>query len=252
MAARLQGKRAFIVGAGQGIGRAIAAGFASEDARVVCASRGPGIHDVAAQIVADGGDARSLTVDIGDRAEVLAAVGRAEEWLGGLDVVVQSAGVSMTTPALEISEGEWRQVLSTNLDGSFHLAQAAAQKMVARGSGGSLVLVSSQLSQVAIPNKLHYLASKGGLEMLTRGLALELAVHGVRVNSLAPGVTRTRMALGRLEDDDAAMQRTLERIPLGRLADPEEMVGPAIFLASDDASYMTGATLVVDGGYLAA
>lgn len=248
---QLEGKHALIVGANRGIGAAIARRFAEEGAVVACAARKfDDAEDAANELQSFGGRAVSVAVDLLDRQSILEGVASAVDQLGRIDVFVQCGGITATTPFVDIDEGEWDRVLRTNLSGTFFACQAVGRHMLDRDIRGSIIIVSSQLSKVAIPNKAHYLASKGGLAMLTKSMSLELASSGIRVNGLAPGVTATDMAMSRLDHDDAALEWTLDRIPMGRLAQPKEMTGGAVYLASDDSSYVTGTTLVIDGGYL--
>lgn len=249
---RMQGRRVLVIGANRGIGAAIATGLAAQGAVVACGSRR--VEDAEAtceRLRTAGATAHAVQTDLLDHEVLLDGIDDAVRLLGGIDCLVQSGGITATTPALDIEFDEWRRVLGTNLDGSFLAAQAVARHQRDAGIPGSIILVTSQLSQVAIPNKAHYLASKGALTMLVKAMSIELAPHGIRVNALAPGVTATDMAMSRLEEDEEAMRWTLDRIPLGRLGEPEEMVGAATFLASDESAYVTGTTLVVDGGYLA-
>lgn len=248
---QLVGKRALVIGANRGIGAAIARRFSREGAVVACAARQlSAAEDAATAIRSSGGEAAPVTIDLLDRASISAGVSSAIDQLGGIDVLVQNGGVTATTPLIDIEHDEWDRVLGTNLTGTFFACQAVARHMLDGGIRGSIIIVSSQLSKVAIPNKAHYLASKGGLAMLTKSMSLELAGRGIRVNGLAPGVTATDMALSRLEHDSEALEWTLDRIPMGRLGEADEMSGGAVYLASDDSSYVTGSTLVIDGGYL--
>ncbi len=249
---RLDGRRALVYGAGRGIGQAIAKRLAREGARVACGNRTlANAEATAAAIRAAGGDALAVEVDVTKRASADRGVEQAAEWLGGIDAFVQAAGVIGSVPFLDLEDEEWHRILNTNLHGTFYSCRAVARHMVGRRTRGAIVVVTSQLAQVATPNRTAYHASKGALSMLVKSMALELVTHGVRVNALAPGVTATDMAMSRLGKDAEAMRRTLERIPMGRLAKPEEMSGAAAFLLSEDASYVTGTTLFVDGGYLA-
>lgn len=248
---RLAGKRTLIVGANRGIGASIARGFAIEGAAVACAARrSEAAAEAAAELREAGHEAYPVVLDLRERSLVEAGVDEAVSQMGHIDVLVQNGAMTATTPFIDIEPTEWREVLATNLDGTFHACQLVARHLRGRDARGSIIAVSSQLSQVAIPNKAHYLASKGGIAMLTKAMALELAPAGIRVNALAPGVTKTDMAMSRLSVDDEAMARTLQHIPMGRLAEPDEMSGAAIFLASDESSYVSGITLFVDGGYL--
>ena len=248
---RLAGKRALVIGTG-GIGAAIARRFAEEGAVVACGSRSLSTAQSAARAVEESrGKAFALAIDLRDRGSIEAGFRESVAQLGGVDVLVQCGGTTATTPFVEIPPEEWRDVLGTNLDGTFHCCQFMARHLLEQQAPGSIIVVGSQLANVAIPNKAHYLASKGALTMLTKAMAAELAQSGIRVNVLAPGVTRTEMAMSRLDSNQAAMDWTLDRIPMGRLGEPDEMAGAAVFLASEEASYVTGSTVVVDGGYLA-
>lgn len=249
---RLAGQTAIVSGAGRGIGAAIAAGFALEGAMVVAADLdADAARATAARIQAGGGRSIGLGADVRQRASVEAVLAAALGAFGRVHVLVSSAGVSGSHAFLDLDEDEWHRVLDTNLTGQYLSGQVVARHMADAG-GGSVINVSSQLGEgAAVPNRAHYLASKGGSRMLTRAMAVELAPLGIRVNALAPGLTVTDMTRRRLEEDVEYRRRSLERIPLGRFAEPADMVGAAVFLASDDSAYVTGATLVVDGGYLA-
>jgi len=249
---RLAGKHAIVTGAGSGIGRAVALGFAREGAGVVVADVDPDrAGETASAIEAAGGQALAVTVDVSDRSSVAALVGAALDRFERIDVLFNNAGVSSRYDFLEMPESEWDRVVNTNLKGQFLVGQAVARHMAERG-GGSIINTSSQLAEgAANPRSSHYLASKGGSRMLTRGMAVDLARHSIRVNALAPGVTVTNLTRQRLEDDPDWRRWALERIPMGRLGEPDDLVGACVFLASDDARYVTGATIVVDGGYTA-
>jgi 3-oxoacyl-[acyl-carrier protein] reductase len=249
---RLSGKHAIVTGAGSGIGRAVALGFAREGAGVVVGDVDPArTREVAEAIEQAGGVALAVQVDVSDRASVEALVGAAVARFERIDILFNNAGVSSRTPFLEMTEAEWDRVLDTNLKGQFLVGQAVARHMAERG-GGSIINTSSQLAEgAANPRSAHYLASKGGSRMLTRGMAADLAPHQIRVNALAPGVTVTNLTRQRLADDAEWRRIALERIPLGRFGEPDDLVGACIFMASDESRYMTGATLVIDGGYTA-
>lgn len=247
---RLKGKNAIVIGAGSGIGRAISIGFAREGANVIVGDVNlSSAQDTVAQIRTRNGEATEVEVDVCQRKQVEKLLHESQRAYGQVDIMVYSAGVLSRTPFLDLSEEEWDRVMSINLKGMFLCGQLVARHMIEQGSG-AIINVTSQLAEVASPNKAHYHASKGGAKMLTRSMALELAPYGIRVNALAPGVTNTPIAPIDTPEGMAHRRRVLEHVPLGRAAEPEEMVGAAIFLASNEASYMIGSTIVVDGGYL--
>lgn len=248
---RLKGRRSIVTGAGSGIGRAIARGYAREGARVVAADANlKGAEETVATIHAEGLAAAAAQLDVRDRHEVERMMAEATRWLGGLDVIVCAAGISPVTQFLDISEEEWDRVIDTNLKGLFLCGQAAARHMKAAG-GGAIINVTSQLAEVAQPGCAHYVASKGGAKMITKGMVLDLTQYNIRVNSLAPGLTNTPMNPLDTPEGLAEYAQVMPHIPMGRPGQPEDMVGAAVFLASDESSYVTGATILVDGGYLA-
>lgn len=249
---RLKDKNAIVTGAGSGIGRAIAVGYAAEGARVVAADLNlHGAQTTADRIRSAGGQAIAVEVDVSRRPQVEAMVSAALAAYGRVHILLSAAGIGPVAHFLDLTEDEWDRVLDVNLKGLFLCGQAVARHM-AQAGGGVIINITSQLSEVAQAECAPYLASKGGGKMLTKAMAVDLAPHGIRVNALAPGLTNTGMSKMGTEEARASRKRLIERhIPLGRAAEPEEMVGAAIFLASDESSYVTGASFVVDGGYLA-
>jgi NAD(P)-dependent dehydrogenase (short-subunit alcohol dehydrogenase family) len=248
---RLTDNKSIVTGGGSGIGRAIARGLASEGAAVVVVD----LHldralETVESIRAEGRIAHGMQADIGQRQQVETVISTAVDQLGGLDTLVCSAGISPLSAFLDISEDEWDRVLEVNLKGLFLCGQAAARHMKDVG-GGSIINVTSQLCEVAQPNSVHYAASKGGGKMLTKAMALDLSPFGIRVNAIAPGLTNTNMTRLETEEGWAENKQFIPHIPMGRPARPEEMVGAAVFLASEESSYVNGATILVDGGYLA-
>jgi NAD(P)-dependent dehydrogenase (short-subunit alcohol dehydrogenase family) len=248
----LTGRRVWVTGASRGLGRAIALGFASAGADVALTSRTAD----AVRAVADGAEAVGaktlvLPASVSDAAAVSAAVAEIAETWGGLDVLINCAGVSPTFKRAELVEDEeWRHVLDVNVTGSFLCAREAAKVMLDAGSG-AIVNVSSIHGQVGMERMSAYSASKGAVDALTRTLALEWAGRGIRVNTLSPGYFETDMTEA-LRGHKKWRGHLLARIPLGRFGVPEELVSAALFLSSDASGFMTGANVVVDGGWTAA
>lgn len=243
----LEGRRALVTGASGGLGSAIAVGLARAGASVAVHARdeaaGEAVRD---SIRAEGGTAELVTGDVTRSADVASVVEATVTCLGGLDILVNNAGIMTTTPFLDLDESEWRRVIDTNLTGYFLVGQAAARHMVGEGRG-SIVNVSSTRQVQAWPGSLPYASSKGGIAMLTRSMALELAPHGVRVNSIAPGTFVTDMNRGYLTDPEFRSRR-IATIPAGRYGETEEVVQAVVYLASDSASFVIGASLAIDGG----
>jgi len=248
---RLQGKNAVVTGAGSGIGRAIAIGYAREGARVVAGDIDAATADATAETIrAAGGECIAVAVDVAVKAEVDALFAVALGACGRIHVLVSVPGISTTRAFLDLPEEEWDRVLDVSLKGHYLCGQVAARHMTEHG-GGAIVNISSICDEVAQADYSHYVASKGGVRMLTKAMAMELAGHGIRVNAIAPGPTDTGSE--EMKREYAPLRRkVLPRVPLGRLARPEEMVGAAVFLACEsESSYVTGVSLPVDGGYLA-
>lgn len=244
---RLEDKNTFITGASRGIGRAIAERFAAEGASVALAARSyDRLEELSDSI---NGEAVPLEVDVRNTDEVEAAVAEAIEALGPLDVVVSNAGVIHRADLVSTADEDMERLVDVNLQGTMRVARAAVPELAE--TEGSLVNVSSQLGEVGVEGASVYCATKGGINNLTRQLAVEYAEDGVNVNALAPGVVKTPMNEEIRSEDPAWVEAQRERIPLDRIATTEEIVGPAVFLASDESDYMTGHVLVVDGGWLA-
>jgi len=187
-------------------------------------------------------------LDVRDRAAVDAAVAATVREFGRLDVLLDCAGVSHGGTFFDLDHSDWERVIAVNLTGMFHLGQAAARQMVRQGGGGSIINVTSQLAEVARPERVAYVASKGGGRSLTHAMALDLAAHGIRVNAIAPGPTLTGLTRASYADPERR-RATIAQIPLGRLGDPQDLVGAILFLASDESIWATGSTVTVDGGY---
>jgi NAD(P)-dependent dehydrogenase (short-subunit alcohol dehydrogenase family) len=239
-----------VTGGSRGIGRACVDAFADEGAVVVIAdidSEGGG--KAAGEIEARGGRARFIATDVGDAAQARRLVEQTLAAFGRLDVLINNAGIIKTAGFLEISEADFDAVLRVNLKGVFLVGQAAARAMVKQGKG-AIVNMSSTNAVVAIPNQVPYATSKGAVNQLTKVMALALADQGVRVNAIGPGSILTEL-LRTVMSDEAARHRILSRTPMGRCGEPAEVAKVALFLASDEASYITGQTIYPDGGRLA-
>jgi len=246
-----EGKAVLVTGAQQGIGRAVAIAFAEAGADVAVnylddAAAGEAVAQAVRQ---RGRRAVLLQGDVAKVADAGSLVARTVEGLGAIDVLVNNAGVFPRVALLDMRESDWDYVHGVNLKGSFFCAQAAARAMIARGQGGTIINMASQAIAGRGARSVHYSASKGGVVSMTRAMALELASHRIRVNAIAPGTTDT--AQPRYGATEEQLQALAQTLPLGRIAQPEEIAGVAVFLASDAASYMIGQTVHVNGGTLA-
>lgn len=246
----LQGKGVLVSGASRGIGEAAARRFLEEGCRVfICARGAAGVEEAVGGLRALG-EVDGMACDVSDPEDVDRLVEAAERFLGGIDVLANNAGVAWQEPFLEITLEHWDQVLDINLRGMFLVAQKVAARMVARGGAGAIVNMSSTNAFEGEAGYTHYNASKGAITMLTRTMATELGTYGIRVNALCPGKIFTPLQ-GEAEDPEYTARYERERIPLGRSGTVEEVAAAYAFLASDEATFITGEMLVVDGGQLA-
>lgn len=246
----LSGQTALVTGAGRGLGRAIALALAEAGAHVAFLSRtAEEVESAAAEVAAQGGHALGLAADVSRVDDLELAVARTEAELGPLSILVHAAGTTTVGEAMALTEAEWDLVMGVNLKAGFFLAQAAARRMAPRGYG-RIIQIASILGLVGIGNVAPYCASKGGLVNLTRALALEWARYGITVNAVAPGYVETAMNRDALADPQFR-QHILDRTPLRRLGQPEEVAAAALYLASREAGFVTGHVLTVDGGWVA-
>ena len=242
---RLDGLAAAVTGAGRGIGRAASLALAQAGAHVALISRTRAdLDEVAALIRADGGTAEPVVCDVTDSAAIASAVAGLER----LDILVNNAGCNIPEPFLEVTEEHYDTVMNLNLKAVFMVGQAAARRMVESREGGAIVNISSQLGHVGAPNRTVYVSSKHAVEGLTKSMALDLAQHRIRVNSIGPTFIVTPMTQPFFENK-AFHDDTISRIPLGRLGTLEDVMGAVVFLASPASALITGTALVVDGGW---
>ena len=248
---RMKGKVAVITGAARGIGLACAKCFVAEGAKVVLADLQEEMGELAVDSVQEaGGDAIFVACDVGDKTSVEQLFDKALAAYGDLDCVVANAGIVHAADFLDLEEADFDRVIRVNLKGVFLTCQAAARRMVAQGHGGTIITMSSVNAVMAIPSITPYVAAKGGVNQLTKVMALALADHGIRVNGIGPGSIATEMAQAVLNDPEKA-RGALCRTPLGRFGEPEEVGKIAVFLATDDSSYLTGQIIYPDGGRMA-
>ena len=242
---RLKGKTAIVTGAANGIGRAIAERYVAEGARVL-------LSDIDAAALTAAAEPLAMPAEIADasvKADAERLVGRAVELFGRLDIMVCNAGViSRAADFLDLAEEEFDRVLRINLKSQFVCGQAAARQMVAQGGGGAIINMSSVNARLGIPTAVPYAVSKAGSTQLTNVMAIGLAEHNIRVNAIGPGTILTDLSRAAVLGDETARKRVLSRTPLRRFGEPSEVAGVAVFLATDDSSYITGQTIYQDGG----
>lgn len=246
---RLQDKVALVTGASHGIGEACARAFAAEGARVALVDRD---EAAGAALAAElGANAFFLAGDVTASGFAAKAVEAAVKKFGRLDLLLNNAGIVHQAGFLDLAEADFDRVIAVNLKAYFTFGQAAARQMVAQGGGGVIVNMSSVNAILAIPDQVPYVVSKGGVNQLTKVMAMSLAEHGIRVNAIGPGTIATELARKAVLNSDAARRKLMSRTPLKRLGEPAEVARVAVFLACDDSSYMTGQTVYPDGGRLA-
>src|ERR1700722_18863225 len=249
---RLAGKTAIVTGAANGIGLACARRLAADGAAVALADISAEAGEAAAKTLrAEGARAIFVTTDVTQRAAIAALVDRAASEFGGLDIMINNAGVAITAPVLDMSDEIFDKVLSVNLRSAFIGTQLAARRMIADKRAGVIINMSSVNALLAIPGLAAYACTKGALNQLTKVSAVELAPHKIRVVAIGPGTILTDLAKQSVMGDEAARRKILARTPIGRAGEPEEVASVASFLARDDASYITGQTIYPDGGRLA-
>ena len=249
----LKNKVAIITGARRGMGRTHALALAKAKARIVVSDISQeDCEKVVEEIKKQGGEAMAVKCDVSKKEEVDEMVKKTMQKFGKIDILVNNAGIADFKPFLELSEGDWDKTLDINLKGYFLCAQAAAKEMVKQKSGIIINITSVAMGQVGIgfPNIVHYCASKGGIVGMTEALAVELAPYNIRINAIAPGLIETPM-IESVKQDSKTMEGMLARVPMRRIGKPEEVSNLVLFLASDESSYMTGSTVVIDGGWLA-
>jgi len=246
---RLKDKVAVVTGAAQGIGLAIAERFAREGAKVTIGDINVEKGEAAAAKL--GAGALFHQADVGYRDQAEGLIARAVAAFGRLDILVNNAGITHNADFLDLAEEDYDRVLRTNLKSVFLCGQAAARRMVAQGGGGTIINMASVNAFLAIPNQVPYGASKGAINQLTRVMAVGLAPHRIRVNAIGPGTIMTDLARDSVLRNETATRMVMSRTPIGRFGEPDEVASVALFLASDDASYITGQTIYPDGGRLA-
>jgi gluconate 5-dehydrogenase len=250
---RLDGKVALITGGGSGLGAAIAEGYAGYGAKVVLVDVDQAqAQQVAQTIEAAGGAAIALACDVASSADVTAAVAQTLAQFGKIDILVNNAGIGQRSPAEDMTDDAWDRVLDINLSGIFYFCRQVGRAMIERGQGGRIINMASIAGLVGVETgNVNYSASKGGVIALTRCLAIEWAKHAILVNAIAPSHTRTALIERLMQEKPETRSYFLNNIPLGRLGEVEDIVGPAIFLGSEAAAFITGQVLVVDGGHTA-
>lgn len=249
---RLHGKVAIVTGGGSGIGRAIAAAFAGEGAQVVICGRNREKLDAAAREIGKNeaeADCLAVSVDLRQPVEISDLVAATIDRFKAIQILVNNAGVLLPGTAESLSQDDWDETFATNVRAPWLLARAVLPHLRAAG-GGSIVNIGSVLSTLGAPNRIAYSASKGALLAMTRAMALDHAAEKIRVNCICPGIVETEMVAA-FNIDEATRRRRLGMHPLGRFGKPEDIAGLAVFLASDESSWITGAEYVVDGGYSA-
>jgi 2-deoxy-D-gluconate 3-dehydrogenase len=244
---------AVVTGAGSGMGRAFSIGLAHAGADLVITEL-PGKEDVAeetaAEVRAAGRRAMTVPLDVTELPSIHVLVERVVDEWGRIDILVNNAGINIRQFAVDVTEEAWDRVVDTDLKGVMFCAQAVGRQMIERGAGGKIINVSSQIGVVAYYQRIAYCAAKAGVVNLTRVLALEWAPHRINVNAIAPTFVRTPL-VEKLLEDETIREDVIRRIPLGRVAEPEDIVGSVVFLASPASDFVTGHTLLVDGGWTA-
>jgi len=248
---KLEGKVALVTGAARGIGRSIALLFAKEGAQLILDDiLEDKIHEVAEEIRGFGGEALSIKADVSQSDQVAFMVSKAMERFNRIDVLVNNAGVSETGPAEDFAEHSWDNVLGTDLKGVFLCSQVVGREMIKKRQG-SIVNISSIAGFNALPGRVGYCSAKSAVIMLTKVLAIEWAKHNIRVNAVAPGYVRTRMIEEMMELGILDEKKITQRTPMQRICHPDEIARIVLMLSSEESSYITGATISVDGGWVA-
>jgi glucose 1-dehydrogenase len=245
---KFKDKVAIVTGATKGIGEACAHEFAKEGAKVVVTGRSVDLGEkVVADVQANGGDALFVRCDIGQKAQIDALIEATVEHYGTIDIVVNNAGVNHSADFFDISEDDWDWVMSVDLKGTFFVSQVAAKVMIDQGKGGAIVNVSSVMAQLALADQIPYCAAKGGVNQLTKAMALSLVDKGIQVNCCAPGPVLTEL-MERVVHNESKQKQLMDRLPIGRIATCEEIARVIIFLASKEAEFLVGQTIYPDGG----
>lgn len=248
---RLKDKVMLVTGGGAGIGQATVLYSAREGAKVVVVYRGEaGRVETERMLQEQGGEGLFIQADVRKEADWQRVMGIVEEQYGRLDVLFNNAGVMQSKPVTEVSVDEWDDLLNTNLKGTFLGAKHGIPLMIKSG-GGSIINMASTLGLAGYPNRATYSAARGGIIALTRQLAIDYVQHNIRANCICPGLVLVARIRGYLERGEWSAEELLKETPMGRFAEPREIAAAVVFMASDEASYMTGSTLIVDGGWTA-